>query len=345
MIKRKVWERRKTNNVSSDRRLIGCKWVFKRKRNGVYRARLVALGYSQIPGIDFTDNYSPVIQDHTFRILCVLMLYNDWRAEIVDIETAYLYGELEEVIYMKLPDGHDTVMGGRTEKNDCMKLVKTIYGLFQAARQFFKKLAATLTKIGFTKSIADQCLFFQRSSDGTVVIAVYIDDTLCIGDEKKNSKFKQEIRKYFVTKEEGEMTEYVGCEVVRKNRDKLVMKQSHLIGRIRKHFNKLTSAIKKREILLTTGFTVQRSDEKGEIITAESQHLLRSGIGMLLYLVKFSRPDISNAVKGLSKANAGATNAQFKAMLRAIKYALDIENVDLSYKCNTQICALAKYLA
>ena len=118
-----------------------------------------------------------------------------------------------------------------------------------------------------------------------------------------------------MTKEEGEMSEYVGCEVVRKNRDELIMKQSHLIGRIRKHFDKITSALKKREIPLTTGFTVQRSDEKRELITAERQHLFRAGIGMLLYLVKFLRPNTTNAVRELSKANAGATNPQFKAML------------------------------
>ena len=101
---------------------------------------------------------------------------------------------------MKSPDGYDTVMGGRTDKNDCVKLVKTIYGLVQTTRQFYKKLTVTLTKMGFTKCMADQCLFFRKSSDGTVVIAVYIDDTLCIGDEKAINKFKQEIRKYFVTK-------------------------------------------------------------------------------------------------------------------------------------------------
>ena len=195
-----------------------------------------------------------------------------------------------------------------------------------------KKIAATLTKMGFTKCMADQCLFFRKSSDGTVAIVVYIDDTLCVGDERAINKFKQEIKKYFVTKEEGEMTEYVGCEVVRKNRDELITKQSHLIGRIRNHFDKFTSALKKREIPLTTGFTVQRSDEKGELITAESQHLYRAGIGMLLYLVKFSRPDIPNTVRELSKANTGAADAQFKAMLRVINYTLDTENVGLSYK-------------
>ena len=249
MIKRKVCERTKIANVPQDRRLIGCKWLFKKKRNEVYRARLVALGYSQVADIDFTDNYSPVVQDQTFRILCVLILYNNWTAEIVDIKTAFLYGELEEVIYMKLPEGYEVVTGGKTEKDECVRLTKTIYGLVKAARQYFKTFSATLTKMGFEKCMADQCLFSRKSSDRVVIIAVYIDDTLCIGDKKAFDKFKQEIKKRFVTKEEGNMTEYVGCEVVRKKRDELVMKQSHLIGRVKKQFGELTSTLKGKQSL------------------------------------------------------------------------------------------------
>ena len=62
-----VWRHVRTNDHPNDRRLVGCRWVFKVKRNGAYHARLVAKGFSQIPGVDFTDNYSPVVNDVTFR--------------------------------------------------------------------------------------------------------------------------------------------------------------------------------------------------------------------------------------------------------------------------------------
>ena len=113
---------------------------------------------------------------------------------------------MEEVIYMKMPEGYETVTGEKIENDECVKLTKTIYGLVQAARQYFKKISATLTKMGFEKCMADQCLFSRKSSDGVVIIAVYIDDTLCIGDKKAIDKFKQEIKKCFVTKEEGNTT-------------------------------------------------------------------------------------------------------------------------------------------
>jgi transposase InsO family protein len=85
MIDKKVWEVKKKHEIPSDRRLIGSKWVFKRKKNGVYRSRLCALGYSQIPGLDFTDNFAPVVNEITFRILIGASLIEGWNAEVIDV--------------------------------------------------------------------------------------------------------------------------------------------------------------------------------------------------------------------------------------------------------------------
>ena len=105
--KREVWRETDIDQIPSNRRLIGSKWVFKKKRNGVYRARLVGLGYSQVPGVDHKNNFSPVVSDTTFRCVMVLALMSNWEMEVVDIETAFLYGILEEEIFMKIPEGLD----------------------------------------------------------------------------------------------------------------------------------------------------------------------------------------------------------------------------------------------
>ena len=75
MVKRVVWEMKDRSSMPSNRRCVKCKWVFKIKRNGVFRARLVACGYSLIPGVDFTDNYSPVVNDVTFRLMLLLWIH------------------------------------------------------------------------------------------------------------------------------------------------------------------------------------------------------------------------------------------------------------------------------
>ena len=75
------------------------------KRDNTHRSRLLALGYSQIPGVDFTENYAPVIDDETIKLVLEASHLMDLSGEIIDIETAFLYGDLEEDIYMTLPEG------------------------------------------------------------------------------------------------------------------------------------------------------------------------------------------------------------------------------------------------
>ncbi len=93
MINRKVWIRTEKANVRKDRRLIGSKWVFKRKRNGVYCARLVALGYAQVPGVDHKDNFAQMVTEIRFQSVLIMGLTYRWVFEIVDIEAAFLYGK------------------------------------------------------------------------------------------------------------------------------------------------------------------------------------------------------------------------------------------------------------
>ena len=98
MLKNGVWRNRGINTLPANRKGIGTKWVFKEKKNGVFRARLVAKGYDQIAGIDFQYNFAPVTSEVTLRILLVMWIVNDLFAEIADVQTAFLHGDLEEEI-------------------------------------------------------------------------------------------------------------------------------------------------------------------------------------------------------------------------------------------------------
>jgi hypothetical protein len=96
---RKVWDVVGFDAVPKERKIIGCKWVLKKKRNGIQRAKLVALGYSQVPGIDFSKNFAAVI-DATFRLVLILIQRRQLKAYSLDEETSFLHGELDEEIYM-----------------------------------------------------------------------------------------------------------------------------------------------------------------------------------------------------------------------------------------------------
>ena len=154
MIERRVWRKTDRKKIPSNRSLIGNKWVFKIKRDGTYRARLVALGYSQIPGVDYTDNFAPVAHDVSFRIALARMMVEKLDSLVMDVETAFLYGDIEEEIFMKSPIGMEEIDPGSSPE-DCYQLKKGIYGLCQAARQFWRKSVNTTKKepFGFTAII------------------------------------------------------------------------------------------------------------------------------------------------------------------------------------------------
>src|SRR5712672_3134262 len=124
---------------------IKSKWVFKLKADGRYRTRLVAKGFTQIPGIDYDETFSPVAHFELLWLLLVLAALEDWEIQQMDIKSAFLNGVLDEEIYMEQPIGFITP---RTETKVCC-LKRAIYGLKQASHtwniQFHGFLLTTST--------------------------------------------------------------------------------------------------------------------------------------------------------------------------------------------------------
>ena len=103
------------------------------------KARLVAKSYTQMEGEDFFDTYSPIAQIATIRVLLALAASYGLHVHQMDVKTAFLYGELEEEIYIEQPDGF--VVPG--EENKVCRLIKSLYGLIQAPKQWHEKFDTT----------------------------------------------------------------------------------------------------------------------------------------------------------------------------------------------------------
>ena len=324
MIKRGVWRNMNRRDVPSGRRCIKSRWVFEIKRNGIFRPRLVACGYSQIPGVDFTESYAPVINDVTWRILIVAKMMWKLKAKIVDVETAFLHGDLEEEIYMEAPEG----LGLERDKQ-CVLLKKSIYGLVQAARMYFLKFMKVLRIIGFVGGNADPCMMVRRNGNGVVFIAIWVDDSLLIGHEAAIEQTINDLKAHgFGLKIEGELDDYLSCEITFSNDNKRGwIHQPHLIKKIEKKFGPMVKGLQNYKTPGTPGGSILRNP-MGKV-DADKQKIYRSGVGMLLYLVKHSRPDISNAVRELSKALDGTSAAAYKELMRVLKYVMDTKHLSL----------------
>ena len=326
MNRRKVWRKMKRRDLPDNRRCVKSKWVFKVKRNGVFRARLVACGYSQIPGIDFTENYAPVINDVTWRIMIVAMLLWDLKGILIDVECAFLEGELEEEVYMECPKG----LEGVDNREDCLKLEKSIYGLVQSARQWWKKFVKFLKEIDFEGGYADPCLFTRRSDKGIVFIALYVDDCLCIGDKAAIDEVVNKLKNFNLNlKIDQELKDYLSCEIhFASDRKSAILHQAHIIRSIRNEFEKEVRDLQEYKTPGTPGVGMVR-DPDGVSVSAELHSRYRMGVGKLLYLVKHTRPDIANAVRELSKMLDCVNQAAIKELRRVIKYVLDTEDEGL----------------
>ncbi|KAG8492605.1 hypothetical protein CXB51_010032 [Gossypium anomalum] len=139
-------------------------------------------GYSQIPGVDFTDVLSLVVKYSSIRALLGIVAMHDLELEQLDVKTAFLHGELKEDIYIQQPEGFTV-----SEKEDyaCL-LKKSLYSLKQSPRQWYKRFDSFMTSHDFKRSSFDSCVYFKKNSDGSFVyLLLYTNDMLIAAKDKK----------------------------------------------------------------------------------------------------------------------------------------------------------------
>ena len=171
-LKRGSWKFVKKEDIKKEgRKIIGTKWVFKIKNepNGDlrYKSRIVTKGYMQIPGVDYTERFSPVAQATSLRTGLAITLYKTeegWICELVDVEAAFLEGKLTNTTYIDLPPGIDKELGFMTEKQYkelCIELLGGMYGNVDAALLYFRTFTEYVTKdkrMNMKQSKTDPCV-------------------------------------------------------------------------------------------------------------------------------------------------------------------------------------------
>ncbi|KAK8685120.1 hypothetical protein V6N13_041128 [Hibiscus sabdariffa] len=169
---------------------LSSKWIFKRKMKAdgsidKYKARLVIKGYRQKEGLDYFDTYSHVSRITSIRMILAIATLRNLEVHQMDVKIAFLNGELDEEIYMEQPEGH--VVPGQ-ERKVC-KLVKSLYGLKEAPKQWHEKFDNVMMTNGFKINECDKCVYVKTTDIGYVILCLYVEDILIFGSNNEMDDF------------------------------------------------------------------------------------------------------------------------------------------------------------
>ncbi len=173
--------------LPKDKKAIKCKWVYKIKHNvdgfvNRYKERLVAKGYAQTYGIDYEKTYSLVARMTIVKVIIAMAIIKGWSLHQMDVNNVFLHGDLQKEVYMEEPSGYVN----QTHLNLVCRLKKALYGLKQAPRVWLDKIGQYLVTSGFQTSNANFSLYVKKTNHGIVVIIIYFDDLIIIGDSDAN---------------------------------------------------------------------------------------------------------------------------------------------------------------
>ncbi|GJW39781.1 putative ribonuclease H-like domain-containing protein [Tanacetum coccineum] len=197
------------------KKAIGTKWVFRNKRDqrGIVvrnKARLVAQGYRQEEGVDYDEVFAPVARIEAIRLFFAFASYMDFTVYQMDVKSAFLYGTIEEEVYVNQPPGFvDPEFPNRV-----YKVEKALYGLHQAPRAWYETLSTYLLENGFRRGTIDKTLFIKKIKNDILLVQVYVDDII-FGSTKESlsTEFEQLMHKRFQMSSMGELTFFLGLQV------------------------------------------------------------------------------------------------------------------------------------
>lgn len=237
--KNKTWE---LSELPEGKKPVGCKWVYKKKEavsekeKERFKARLIAKGYSQRKGIDYDEVFSPVVRHTSIRIILTLVASYDLELEQLDVKTAFLHGDLEEVIFMEQPEGFKQP---ETEHMVC-RLKKSLYGLKQSPRQWYKKFDSFMIQIGFTRCEYSYCVYVKSLEDGSYIfLLLYVDDMLIVAKSMVEvNMLKNLLGKEFDMKDLGAARKILGMEIHRdRTAGKLWLTQKNYVEKVLERFS------------------------------------------------------------------------------------------------------------
>jgi hypothetical protein len=313
------------------------------------KARLVARGFSQKPGIDFRETFAPVARMGSIRVMAGLAAKLGINIHQFDITSAYLNGKLDEEIFMECPDYFKQILELITKENSdsdisrkaiktlksinegdkVLLLKKSLYGLKQAGRCWNTKLNELLNNFGAKQTSADPCLYYIKNEKGLTLIMVYVDDILFMSqDPDKLENFKIHLNKELEVKYSGVVKYCLGINF-QIEKGIVAMSQQSYIRELLERFS--MSEAKPVTSPMDMSIRLQKAEK-----CDENEYPYRELVGSLMYLATSTRPDIANAVSQLSQFLNCFDKTHWTAAKRVLRYLKKTINFGLIFRQNDE---------
>ncbi|KAJ0771566.1 putative RNA-directed DNA polymerase [Helianthus annuus] len=293
---------------------VSCKWVYKLKQKADgsverFKARLVACGFSQEYGVNYEETFSPVAKLTTVRMLLAIAMSKGWSLEQMDVNNAFLYGELDHVIYMNQPSGFES----EEHLEYVCKLQKAIYGLKQSPRAWFGKIAEFLELNGFKLTHADSSLFVKKLGAQVVVVLVYVDDLIITGDvQEEITQLKANLCVRFKMKDLGRLVHFLGLELDYSEEGAMLHQKKYATDLLHK-FGMFSC----KAAATPMDSSMRLYANVGRQLEDPSEY--RKLVGSLIYLT-LTRPDLSFSVGVLSRFMQDPRKPHLIAIRRVLRY-------------------------
>ena len=309
----------------------GCRWVYKIKRDTegniiLYRARIVAQGFTQCPGEDFFETFAPVAKIESIRLLLAIAAILDWEIHVIDVDSAFLNSTMPEdqTVYLSQPPGY--VAEGK--EDFVWKLGKALYGLKQSGHLWYQKLKGILEQIGFHACKSDPCVFIHSSPSATSIISSHVDDLGLFCDSVVEVQLlKSQIRKHVSIKDLGEIQSILGIEVIRDRKARTIsLSHRRYIDEIVARFGQSQAKDVHSPMEMGTRLNLGQCPSTPQEIADMHLKPYQAAVGELNHAAVMTRPDISKAVQTVAQFSSNPGKHHWDAVIRIIRYLRTTRN-------------------
>ena len=291
------------------------------------KARLVALGNKQVIELN-ENNYAPVVNFVSIRLLFSIAVKYGFHIHHLDCNTAFLNADVEGEFYTYQPEGFKI----KGKEHMVCKLVRALYGLRQSARRWYLKLRSILIKLGFRQLFTDSCIYILETEDSIIIIAVYVDDLLAIGNhEEKLISFKSNFGKIVKVKDYDQVTRFLGLDIKydRLNRT-MEMSQIEYIERILKEAN--FEDCKPMKVPMTENDAKLLKEKHESDAGPVDIEWYQQTLGKIIYLSNLYRFDMAFTVSALCSRMHNPDSFHAKLLKNLLRYLKHSKNKKLIYE-------------